>query len=95
MPGKRRKPLYRKVVGKIVKQKCSPFQALSNPIRLLCCSILRKHPCTVHQAIMSSSLQDLKQLLTSKDGISKRLLLRDLHEIIVGAETPEETATRM
>lgn len=44
---------------------------------------------------MSSSLGDLRQLLASTDGISKKLLLRDLHEIIVGAETPEETATRM
>jgi hypothetical protein len=44
---------------------------------------------------MSSSLEDVRQLLASKDGISKKLLLRDLHEIIVGAETPEETATRM
>ncbi len=44
---------------------------------------------------MSSSLEDVRQLLASKDGIPKKLLLRDLHEIIVGAETPEETATRM
>ena len=49
----------------------------------------------IHRTIMSSTLEDLRQLLASKDGISKKLLLRDVHEIIVGAETPAETATRM
>jgi hypothetical protein len=44
---------------------------------------------------MSSPLEDVKQLLASADGASRKLLLRQLHEIIVSVETPQETATRM
>lgn len=44
---------------------------------------------------MSKVLEDVRQLLASRNGLSKKLLLRDLHEIIAGVETPEETATRM
>jgi hypothetical protein len=45
--------------------------------------------------MMSSPLEDVKQLLASADKHSRKVLLRELHEIIVSAETPEETATRM
>lgn len=44
---------------------------------------------------MSSPLEDVKQLLASVDGASRKLLLHQLHEIIVSVETPQETATRM
>lgn len=40
-------------------------------------------------------MEQLRQLLTSTHGDARKLLLRELHEIIVGLETPEETATRM
>lgn len=44
---------------------------------------------------MSSPFQEIQQLLTSTEGASRGAVLRQLHEIIVSAETPEETATRM
>jgi len=44
---------------------------------------------------MSSPLENVKQLLASTEGASRKLLLRELHEIIASAETSEETATRM
>jgi hypothetical protein len=44
---------------------------------------------------MSTLLEDVRQLLASAEGPSRKLLLIQLHEIIVSVETPEETATRM
>ncbi|KAK7739363.1 hypothetical protein SLS63_001706 [Diaporthe eres] len=44
---------------------------------------------------MSSPFQEIQQLLTSAEGPSRGAVLRQLHEIIVSAETPEETATRI
>lgn len=44
---------------------------------------------------MSNPFQDIKQKLASVDDASRGTVLRQLHEIIVSAETPEETATRM
>lgn len=43
----------------------------------------------------SSPFQDIKQLLASAEGASRGAVLRQLHEIIVSAETPAETAMRM
>lgn len=45
--------------------------------------------------VMSPTLEHVRQLLATADKASKKLLLRDLHEIIVSVETPEETAIRM
>ncbi|ORY56608.1 S-adenosyl-L-methionine-dependent methyltransferase [Pseudomassariella vexata] len=44
---------------------------------------------------MSNPLQDVKQLLASAEGPSRKALLGQLHEIIISIETPEETATRI
>lgn len=40
-------------------------------------------------------MEQLKQLLTSTYGDARKVLLREMHEMIVGLETAEETATRM
>jgi hypothetical protein len=40
-------------------------------------------------------MEQVRQLLTSARGDVRKVLLRELHEIIVSLETPEETATRM
>jgi hypothetical protein len=40
-------------------------------------------------------MEQVRQLLTSAHGDARKILLRELHEMIVGLETPEETATRM
>ncbi|KAL9625056.1 MAG: hypothetical protein Q9160_000785 [Pyrenula sp. 1 TL-2023] len=44
---------------------------------------------------MSNPLEDVKQLLATAEGSSRRALLRELQELIVSAETPDETATRV
>lgn len=44
---------------------------------------------------MDFPLKDVRQLLSSKHGSEKKMLLRDLHEIIVDVETPEEIAIRV
>lgn len=44
---------------------------------------------------MSNPLEEIRQLLESAEGPSRKTLLVQLHEIIVSVETPEETATRM
>lgn len=44
---------------------------------------------------MSGPLEVVRQLLASADGIARKAVLRQLHEMIVSAETPQETATRM
>lgn len=44
---------------------------------------------------MSDPLESLRLSLGSADDAPRKAILRQLHEIIVSAETPEETATRM
>lgn len=44
---------------------------------------------------MSSPLEQVKELLVSAEGPSRKALLIQLHEVIVSVETPQETATRM
>lgn len=44
---------------------------------------------------MSSHLEELRQLLASTEGPSRKALLRELYEIILSVETPEDTAKRM
>ncbi|RYN41800.1 hypothetical protein AA0112_g1804 [Alternaria arborescens] len=40
-------------------------------------------------------MEQVRQLLSSAHGDARKILLRELHEMIVGLETPEETATRI
>lgn len=47
------------------------------------------------KSIMSNPFEDIKQLLATPDEASRGAVLRQLHEIIVSAETPKDTATRM
>jgi hypothetical protein len=43
----------------------------------------------------SSSMEQMRQLLTSAHGDVRKVLLSELFEMIVSLETPVETATRM
>lgn len=44
---------------------------------------------------MTSPFEDVKQLLATAEGSARRTLLRELQDIIVSVETPDETATRV
>jgi hypothetical protein len=42
-----------------------------------------------------TAMEQVRQQLTSAHGNERKAVLRELHEMIVGIETSEETATRM
>jgi hypothetical protein len=61
------------------------------------CNLLFAYPFPSTNQIMVAYtlMEQVRQLLTSAHGDARKILLRELHEMIVGLETPEETATRM
>lgn len=61
------------------------------------CNLFFAYPFPLTNQIMVAytPMEQVRQLLISAHGDARKVLLRELHEMIVGLETPEETATRM
>ena len=52
-------------------------------------------PSKTDNRVWEEPFQQIRQLLSDAEGAEKKVLLREIFEIVVNTETPEETAMRM